>query len=40
MALKKEKQARLFEFLTPEQQTRYTEMVDKKMKEASAKQGS
>lgn len=30
MELKKEKQTRLFEFFTPEQQTKYTEMVDKK----------
>jgi Spy/CpxP family protein refolding chaperone len=30
MALKKEKQARLFEFLTPEQQTKYTELHEKK----------
>ena len=30
MALKKEKQAKLFEFFTPEQQTKYTEMVEKK----------
>ncbi|HVE61705.1 MAG TPA: hypothetical protein VNA26_07795 [Chitinophagaceae bacterium] len=30
MELKKEKQARLFEFFTPEQQTKYTEMMDKK----------
>ena len=30
MALKKEKQTRLFEFFTPEQQTKYTEMMDKK----------
>ena len=40
MALKKEKEAKLFEFLTPEQQTRYRELVDKKMKEAQNKQGS
>lgn len=33
MALKKEKEAKLFEFLTPEQQTEYKAMVDKKMKE-------
>ncbi len=30
MELKKEKQAKLFEFFTPEQQTKYTEMVEKK----------
>lgn len=42
MALKKEKQARLYEFLTPEQQTKYQELVDKKMKEkeAAPRQGS
>lgn len=33
MALKKEKEAKLFEFLTPEQQTKYKEMVEKKKKE-------
>lgn len=33
MELKKEKQAKLFEFLTPEQQTKYTEMVEKKKAE-------
>ena len=32
MALKKEKQAKLFEFFTPEQQTKYTEMVEEKKK--------
>lgn len=40
MALKKEKQAKLYEFLTPEQQTRYQELVDKKTKEMAPKQGS
>ncbi len=30
MELKKEKQTRLFEFFTPEQQIKYTEIVDKK----------
>jgi hypothetical protein len=30
IALKKEKQAKLFEFLTPEQQTKYTAMMDQK----------
>lgn len=39
MALKKEKQARLYEFLTPEQQAKYQEMVDKKTKEKAPKQG-
>lgn len=36
MELKKEKQAKLFEFFTPEQQTKYLEMVEKKMKEMKA----
>jgi len=40
MALKKEKEAKLFEFLNPEQQTKYREMVDKKIKEVKAKQGT
>src|SRR6187431_1835462 len=30
MSLKKEKEARLFEFLTPEQQTRYKELIEKR----------
>jgi hypothetical protein len=30
MALKKEKEAKLFEFITPEQQTKYKELVEKK----------
>ena len=30
MELKKEKQTKLFEFFTPEQQTKYTDMMDKK----------
>lgn len=33
MELKKEKQARLFEFFTPEQQTKYKELMDKKKAE-------
>jgi PhoPQ-activated pathogenicity-related protein len=33
MALKKEKEAKLFEFLTPEQQTKYRELIDRKKKE-------
>lgn len=33
MALKKEKETKLNEFLTPEQQAKYKEMVQKKMKE-------
>ena len=42
MALKKEKEAKLNEFLTPEQQAKYKELVDKKMKEKemAPKQGS
>jgi predicted transglutaminase-like cysteine proteinase len=36
MNLKKEKEAKLFEFLTPEQQTTYKAIIDKKMKEAQA----
>jgi hypothetical protein len=30
MALKKEKEAKLFEFITPEQQTKYRELIEKK----------
>ena len=33
MALKREKEAKLFEFLTPEQQTTYKELIEKKKKE-------
>lgn len=33
MELKKEKQAKLFEFLTPEQQTKYTALMDQKKAE-------
>ena len=33
MALKKEKEAKLFEFLNPEQQNKYRELVDQKKKE-------
>ena len=33
MALKKEKEAKLFEFLTPDQQNKYRELVDQKKKE-------
>ena len=33
MALKKEKETKLFEFLTPEQQTTYKELIEKKKKE-------
>jgi len=35
MALKKEKEAKLFEFLTPEQQTKYKELVEKKKKDTA-----
>jgi len=34
MELKKEKQAKLFEFFTPEQQTKYISMVEEKKKTA------
>lgn len=30
MALKKEKEAKLFEFITPEQQAKYKELIEKK----------
>lgn len=33
MALKKEKEAKLFEFFTPEQQVRYKELVERKKKD-------
>lgn len=33
ISLKKEKEAKLFEFLTPEQQTKYKEIIEKKMKD-------
>jgi hypothetical protein len=39
MALKKEKETKLFEFLTPEQQTKYKEIMDKKKKEMEGKSG-
>ncbi|MBC7850445.1 MAG: hypothetical protein H7Y31_11955 [Chitinophagaceae bacterium] len=39
MQLKKEKEAKLFEFFTPEQQTKYKELVEKKKKD-TAKTGS
>jgi Spy/CpxP family protein refolding chaperone len=38
MELKKEKQTKLFEFLTPEQQTKYNQLVEQKMKEKPAGQ--
>jgi Spy/CpxP family protein refolding chaperone len=37
MALKKEKEAKLNEILTAEQQTKYKEMMEKKKKEMSSK---
>ena len=37
MALKKEKEAKLNEILTPEQQTKYKELMEKKKKEMSSK---
>ncbi len=40
MALKKEKETKLAEFLTPEQQTKYRELMDKKMKKETAKSGA
>ena len=40
MALKKEKEAKLAEFLTPEQQVKYKELVEKKMKKETAKSGA
>ncbi|MEJ7737253.1 MAG: hypothetical protein WKF97_07495 [Chitinophagaceae bacterium] len=39
MSLKKEKEAKMMEFLTPEQQTKYKEMADKKKKEMTSKPG-
>lgn len=36
MQLKKEKQAKLFEFFTPEQQTKYKEMIEQKKAEKPA----
>jgi Spy/CpxP family protein refolding chaperone len=40
MALKKEKETKLMEFLTPEQQAKYKEIMDKKKKETAEKTGS
>jgi hypothetical protein len=37
MALKKEKQAKLMEVLSAEQQAKYKEMVEKKKKDAALK---
>lgn len=36
MELKKEKQAKLFEFFTPEQQTKYKDLIEKKKAEKPA----
>ena len=40
MALKKEKEGKLFEFLTPEQQTKYKELIEKKKKESEKPTGN
>lgn len=40
MQLKKEKETKLFAFLTPEQQTTYKELMEKKKKEMDPKSGS
>jgi len=40
MALKKEKETKLMEFLTAEQQTKYKELMEKKKKEMTSKSGS
>jgi Na+-transporting NADH:ubiquinone oxidoreductase subunit NqrC len=40
MALKKEKETKMMEFLTPEQQTKYKEIMEKKKKEMAEKSGS
>ncbi|MEI9946581.1 MAG: hypothetical protein WDN26_20455 [Chitinophagaceae bacterium] len=40
MALKKEKEIKLFEFFTPEQQVKYREIMEKKKKEMSNKPAS
>jgi hypothetical protein len=37
MALKKEKETKLFEFFTPEQQTRYRELIEQKKKDMGSK---
>ncbi len=39
MALKKEKEAKFFEFLTPEQQAKYKELIEKKKKDMASKPG-
>ena len=40
MALKKEKEAKMAEFLTAEQQAKYKELMEKKKKDMTAKQSS
>ena len=40
MALKKEKEAKMMEFLTADQQAKYKELMEKKKKEMEAKSGS
>lgn len=40
MALKKEKEAKFFEFLTPEQQTKYKELIEQKKKEMEKPEGT
>ena len=40
MALKKEKETKMMEFLTAEQQTKYKELMEKKKKDMTAKQSS
>jgi Spy/CpxP family protein refolding chaperone len=39
MAIKKEKEEKFLQLLTPEQQAKYKEMVEKKKKESETKQG-
>jgi Spy/CpxP family protein refolding chaperone len=39
MAIKKEKEEKFLQLLTPEQQAKYKEMMEKKKKETEAKQG-
>jgi len=40
MALKKEKETKLFEFLTPDQQTKYRELIEQKKKEMEKPAGN
>ena len=40
MALKKEKETKLFEILTPEQQAKYKELMEKKKKDMDKKPGA